>query len=138
MGGYQWICNNYVKNPHKKMVQCGHVVEYATGTLFEHAHLTFFQILGFINLWTDGASLKLCCHQLSMAHRTAIDWSSMCREILLYTLPELSEKIGGYGKVVTIDESNFKKTRKNAQWVFGGIEIDTGKIFMVTVPDRYV
>lgn len=50
--------------------------------------------------------------------------------------------IGGPGKTVEIDESKFGN-RKNSrghritgQWVFGGIERETGKCFMVPVEKR--
>lgn len=53
-----------------------------------------------------------------------------------------SEKIGGVGKVVQIDESKVGKRkyhrghRVEGQWVFGGIEEDSRRCFMVPVEDR--
>jgi len=53
-----------------------------------------------------------------------------------------SEKLGGPGKVVEIDESKFGKRKYNVgrifqgQWVFGGIERGSKKLFMVAVPSR--
>ncbi|CAI6373204.1 unnamed protein product [Macrosiphum euphorbiae] len=58
------------------------------------------------------------------------------------------EKIGGEGKVIEIDESKFSKRkyhgdhRVEGQWVFGGVELETGRCFLVPVEhrdkDRYV
>lgn len=53
-----------------------------------------------------------------------------------------SEKIGGVGNVVQIDESKVGKRkyhrghRVEGQWVFGGIEEDSRRCFMVPVEDR--
>lgn len=53
-----------------------------------------------------------------------------------------SEKIGGLGKIVEIDESKFGKRKYHrghhieGQWVFGGYERGTGRVFMVVVEDR--
>ncbi|KFM60959.1 putative transposase-like protein, partial [Stegodyphus mimosarum] len=55
---------------------------------------------------------------------------------------EKSEKIGGKDKVVEIDESKFRKRKYNrdhrveGQWVFGGVERGTGRLFLVAVHDR--
>jgi transposase-like protein len=53
-----------------------------------------------------------------------------------------SEKIGGPNKTAEIDESKFGKRKYNrghpvkGQWVFGGVERESGKTFLVPVPDR--
>ena len=58
------------------------------------------------------------------------------------TLERRSEKLGGEGKVVQIDESKFGKRkyhrghRVEGQWVFGGIENESRKSFMVAVEKR--
>lgn len=52
------------------------------------------------------------------------------------------EKIGGPGKTVEIDESKFGRRkyhrghRVEGQWVFGGIERESGRCFLVPVEDR--
>lgn len=53
-----------------------------------------------------------------------------------------SKPIGGPGKTVKIDESKFGKRKFNkgkrvdGQWVFGGIERESGEVFMVPVDRR--
>ena len=53
-----------------------------------------------------------------------------------------SQKIGGPNKTVEIDESKFGRRKYNrghavkGQWVFGGIERESGNLFLVPVPDR--
>jgi hypothetical protein len=53
-----------------------------------------------------------------------------------------SQKIGGPNKTVEIDESKFGRRKYNrghkvkGQWVFGGVERESRKKFLVPVPDR--
>ena len=53
-----------------------------------------------------------------------------------------SEKIGGPGKIIEIDESKFGRRKYNkghhvdGQWVFGGIERETGRVFFSAVEKR--
>jgi transposase-like protein len=53
-----------------------------------------------------------------------------------------SEKIGGPNKTVEIDESKFGKRKYGrghpvkGQWVFGGVERESGRTFLVPVADR--
>jgi len=65
-----------------------------------------------------------------------------CRETLLVYLEGCSEKIGGPNKTVEIDESKFGRRKYHkghpvkGQWVFGGVERESGRTFLVPVPDR--
>ena len=65
-----------------------------------------------------------------------------CRETCEVTIQKKSEKIGGEGKVVQIDESKVGKRKYHrghsveGQWVFGGIEEDSRRCFLVAVEDR--
>ena len=64
-----------------------------------------------------------------------------CRETCEVTIQRNSEKLGGEGKVVQIDESKVGKRkyhrrhRVEGQWVFGDIE-DWRTCFLVAVEDR--
>jgi transposase-like protein len=67
-----------------------------------------------------------------------------CRETLLVYLEGCSEKIGGPNKTVEIDESKFGRRKYHrghpvkGQWVFGGVERESGRTFFVPVSDRTV
>lgn len=74
---------------------------------------------------------------------TDVDWASFCREVCEVTVMNESERIGGPGIVVEIDESKFAKRKYNVGhrvtggWVFGGREKDNKKkVFMVPVENR--
>jgi hypothetical protein len=97
---------------------------------------------------------------LYTAHGTPIDWANFCREVAEDIVINNSEKIGGPGIFVEIDESKFGKSKiflflnfnsfyiitiigkynrgkkVDGVWVFGGVERDTGKCFLVVVENR--
>jgi transposase-like protein len=61
---------------------------------------------------------------------------------MLVFLEGCSENIGGPNRIVEIDESKFGRRKYHrghplqVQWVFGGIERGSGRLFLVPVPDR--
>ena len=73
---------------------------------------------------------------------TVADWGMFCRETMLVFLECSYVKIGGPNKTVEIDESKFgwRKYHRGhpikSQWVFGGVERESGETFLVPVPDR--
>lgn len=109
---------------------------------FSQSHLSIRDILKFVNCWVNNTTLKFIRLQLRMSEHTAVDWSSFCREVLLTHYLTRHDKLGGQGVVVEIDESKFGKRkhhrgrRVDGQWVFGGYERGTGRIFMVAVEHR--
>ena len=80
--------------------------------------------------------------EVGVAKQTVSDWYSFCREVVDFYCIENTEQIGGPNKVVEIDEAKFGRRKFNCgrvvegQWVFGGFERETKRIFMVPVPDR--
>lgn len=102
------------------------------------------QILGFVNFWVQNVNLEFIGQQLDINSKaTLTKWSRFCREVLLNALTLSKEKLGGIGKIVEIDESKFGKRKYHrgriveGSWVFGAFERDTGRVFMITVDDRF-
>jgi len=85
---------------------------------------------------------RLPAHFIHKEHRFGSDtiaaWGLFCREIMLVYMEGCSEKIGGPNKTVEIDESNFGQRKYHrghpvkGQWVFGGVEREPGKTFLVS------
>ncbi|GFT94483.1 DDE_Tnp_IS1595 domain-containing protein [Trichonephila clavipes] len=73
---------------------------------------------------------------------TLADWRRFVHEQVLDHVELTSSKIGGVGKVVEVDESKFGKRKyhkgrsEEGQWVFGGVQCDSGKLFLMAVHDR--
>ena len=112
------------------------------GTWFEKSNLTLEEILKFTNCWTVGLNESQIAQQLRLSPNTAVDWCMFCREVCEVPIAERSQNLGGIGKRVQIDESKIGKRKYHrghfveGQWVFGGIEKDSRKSFIVAVQDR--
>ena len=104
--------------------------------------MTLEEILKFTYWWCQDLEQSQITRELRLARGTGVDWDSFCREVCEVTMFDNSEKIGGEGKIVQIDESKFGKRKYHrghhveGQWVFGGIEQDSRKCFMVAVDKR--
>jgi hypothetical protein len=67
-----------------------------------------------------------------------------CRETMLVILEGCCLKIGALNKTVEIDEGKFGRRKYHrgqpvkGQWVFGGVERESGATFLVPVKDRTV
>lgn len=144
-GSFWWKCEDYFEKPKEKIkrVRCRFKQSVRKDTFFHNSKLSISQICKFVNLWVDNASLKLIGKQCDIGGSASLtDWASFSREVLFDSLVINKGKIGGPGKTVEIEESKFGKRKYNrghrveGQWVFGGIERETGQCFMVPVGRR--
>ena len=100
-------------------------------------------IVELIYLWSQSFSVDEIIHELKLSKKTVVEWTNFFRECCLTIMLENSEKIGGNGVEVEIDESKFGKRkyyrghRVEGQWVFGGREkYNKRKVFMIPVENR--
>ena len=108
---------------------------------FQNSNLAFLKIL----LITYGIVHCEPSHQiqneLSLGKQTVRAWGMFCRETMLAFLESCSEK-SGPNQTVEIDDSKFgwRKYHRGhpvqGQWVFGGVERGSSRLFLVPVPDR--
>jgi hypothetical protein len=76
--------------------------------------------------------------ELQVDPTTVTDWTKFCREAMLEYVSASSQKLGGPGKTMEIDESCFGRREynrgrfRNPTCVFGG----SGRTFLIPVPDR--
>lgn len=131
--GFVWRCSNK---------SCNKKISIRTGSWFEKHKLTLEKVLLITYFWVYKASESFVRHELDIASQTVVDWYNYSREVCTCILEKSSEKIGGVGKIVEIDESKFGKRkfhkgrRVDGVWVFGGIERETKRCFFTTVADR--
>ena len=106
---------------------------------FAKSNLSLEEIVKLTYWWCRGLKQDEIRHEVNVSEHTAVDWDSFCRETCEVTLLEKEHKIGGPGKTVQIDESKLGKRKYHrghkveGQWVFGGIEEETRKSFMVAI-----
>lgn len=131
--GCKWQC---CLDRHKKEVSL------RKGSWFEKSNFTLEEILEFTYLWCQGMEQSSIRKEVGCSRQSAVDWDMFCRETCEVLIYDESKPIGGEGKRVQIDESKFGKRkyhrghRVEGQWVFGGIEEDSRRCFMVPVEKR--
>lgn len=124
---------------------CNIEVSVRKDTFFSHSHLKLKDACRFIAMYLlvnfpKSATLQ---DEFQFATNTVTDWVSFIREVFVHwAWNNTSKIIGGPGKIVEIDEAKFGKRKYErgriieGQWVFGGIERGTNKMFMIAVKDR--
>lgn len=79
--------------------------------------------------------------EIGISSKTTVDWFSFYREVLVHHM-ECASKLGGPGVIVEIDEAKFGRRKYNrgkrvdGQWVFGGIERESKRLFVIPVERR--
>lgn len=137
--GFKWHCREPYSERKHKTKACNYSESLRKNTFFEKSKLTLFTVCAFVNLWALNASLSLIVVQLGISPNTAVDWASFCRQVVEQAFVANKQKIGGPGKTVEVDESKFGRRkhhrghRVEGQWVFGGLERESGRCFLVPV-----
>ena len=78
---------------------------------FEKSKMTLEEILKLMYWWCQDLDQAQIKHELGLAESTGVDWDSFCCKVCEITLLENSERLGGEGKIVQIDESKFGKRK---------------------------
>jgi len=132
--GLKWECRKQV-NGKKHRAE----VSIRKGSWVDTSKMTLEEILKLTHWWSQDLDQTQVKHELGLAESTGVDWDCFCHKVCEITLLEKSERLGGKGKFVQIDESKFGKRKYHrghhveGQWVFGGIEQDSRKCFLVAV-----
>ncbi|XP_023216113.1 uncharacterized protein LOC111618774 [Centruroides sculpturatus] len=111
---------------------------------FSHSHISLVTLWRFIFsllVWKPPRQATL--HRfLGLSNRTIVDWYSFYREVCVHDVSSQTEKLGGEGRVVEVDEAKIGRRKYNkgriieGQWIFGGIERESRKRFLVPVETR--
>ncbi|KAG5669543.1 hypothetical protein PVAND_017430 [Polypedilum vanderplanki] len=140
---YKWCCNMIVKGNKKAPRRCNYSQSLTSSTFFSGSHLSILQVCMFTELWIQNIPLVFIKEEVEITQKTAIYWSSFCREVCFDALIEKTQtSVGGEEKVVEIYESIFGHRKYNhrkrieGQWVFGILERDTGNTILVPVDNR--
>lgn len=135
--GLKWECKRQENGKRYKAE-----ISIRNGSWFDKSQMTLEEILKLTYWWCQELDQAQIKHELGLAEGTGVDWDSFCREVCEITLLENGKKLGGEGKIVQIDKSKFRKRKYHhshhveGQWVFGGIEENSRKCFLVAVEKR--
>ncbi|GFS76729.1 DDE_Tnp_IS1595 domain-containing protein [Nephila pilipes] len=128
--GYSWICRKSTNNK-----VCGATKTIRHGSWFTCSKLRLGEIFMLTFEIILGSATSEIGQTYSFSSATLADWSQFINEVILDYVENNSEKIGGAGKIVEVDESKFGKRKYHrghaveGQWVFGGVERGSGKLF---------
>ncbi|KYN02027.1 hypothetical protein ALC62_07140, partial [Cyphomyrmex costatus] len=137
----------YIKNDHKKriVVRCNIDVIAKIGTWFCNSNLDVGTICRLVACFLMLQHPRQDRKQIETgiaSPTTIVDWFNFCREVCVFWAEKNSEKLGGSGHTVEIDEAKIGKRKYNRdrlvkdQWIFGGYEQGSKKIFIVPLEDR--
>lgn len=138
---YTFICRKTTVIK-KKKVTCNFKRSALKNTWFSKSKLDIGKILYMNYQWCCSVHSKFIRHDTGVSKPTQIDWNNFCREVCVYHCAKTECKLGGVGKVVEIDEAKFGKRKYErgriikGQWVIGGVERETKKLFLVPVEKR--
>lgn len=105
--GLRWECRKYGNKKHRTERSI------RKGSWFDNSNLSLQETLTLTYWWCEGLTEAQISRQLGLGSHTIVDWDMFCRETCEVTLEnELStNKIGGPGKIVQIDESKIGKRK---------------------------
>lgn len=135
--GVRWYCEG-----------CGLRKSVRDGSFFSGSHLQMKQIVILVYCWAcDMPQLQMAREADIRSLNKVVDWCACMREECEKWIEANSGAIGGMDEngeaiVVEIDETKYFHRKyhrglwREGHWVFGGIERESGRCFLVEVPDR--
>ena len=137
------------KNTDGEVWQCGkracryRRTSVRVGSVFEGMKKCLWQYMVAIYEWSRGVDAVSASSDSKVGKKTVLLISSFLRRSAgNWARATCNEKIGGRGRTVEIDETLIARRKYNRgrlveqQWLFGGIERETGRFFLELVPDR--
>ena len=109
---------------------------------FTGSHLQIATILLVTYEIFQGSTFESIHQDLDVFQHAIADYRRYAIDVLVDYVETHSEKVGEPVKIVKIDKSKIGKRKFKrghfieAQWVFGGVEHESGHCFIVAVPDR--
>ena len=135
--GYPWVCRKVVDGRRSNAYR-----SIRFSSWFSRSHLTLLQVMLLTYYILRRLPARTIRLELHIEQHIATDWTMLCREAMIDYVARSSEKIGGPGKTVEIDESCFGRRKYNrgrlcnTTWDFGGVERQSGRTFLVPVLHR--
>lgn len=137
--GFWWVCKGNALCKKNRSVY--------SNTIFENSNLSAENILLLLYYWAADYPQRIIVSETNVGRDTISEWCAYFRDIIAESYLDSPELIGGVDDNgvpidVEIDESQFYKRKSNRGrignpiWVFGGIERNTRKSFLVSVPNR--
>eukprot|EP01084_Bolivina_argentea_P002363 4354_1 len=137
MDPYHYQCPDYAS----------HTFSIRSDTMFDNSPLLLSDHLKILYKYYYGVPVERAAKQTKLSRVTIIKYYQIYRKCLGSAVTAYYADAGnklGREMVIEIDESKFNKKRKNYRgndtgpdmWVFGLVERNSGRCYLITVPDR--
>ena len=120
----------------------GHKVSIREGSFLSNHNISLTDFILLAYLWGFQLPVTAAAEMVGCSSNTAVQWYSYFRDACSFALLRRPHRIGGIGRIVEIDESVIARRKYNRghrvpeRWVFGGIDVETKRGFLVLVDDR--
>ncbi|XP_076635492.1 uncharacterized protein LOC143348781 [Colletes latitarsis] len=140
-----WRCRRTIPasaNAGKRKRICDIKISVKRGTWFSKTKLSYEIVLKLTYMLVHNFEQYHIIRELELNKNTVSQWNYFMKQVMADWLQNSCEILGGPDKVVEIDESKFGRRkyhrghRVEGQWVFGGVERESGKVFLVPVESR--
>lgn len=126
--------------------ECQVSITARTGSFLKNMHLTENELFAILYCFVSGYNQTETQKATGVAYKTVLQWFTYMRkvcQVVVYTDYE-GNKLGGIGSTIEIDEHKQCHRHGNigrilaveGVWIFGGIERDTGRVFIVRTATR--
>ena len=126
---------------------CGKRYSVRSNSFFFNVHMNLQNLLMLTYLFCMKIPVQLCVNLLigEVSHVSVKQWYNFLREVMSTHLLRNPIQLGGDGCIVELDESALGRKRKynrgyvrgsGIKWIFGMVDIQTGKCHIELVPDR--
>lgn len=131
----RWECNKHGKNRICRTRRSIRVQSW-----FSSSKLSLGEIMNLTYEILNGTESKQIIREFSFSECTICEWRHFITEQLVGYIEKISEQIGGPNVIVEVDECQLgdrnKKRRAEGQFLFGGLERESGKCFLVAIEDN--
>lgn len=132
---YKWGCGKTTDGK-----RCYFSSSLTSATIFDNLNKSLVDVCKFASLWIRNVPMDIIKKEIGMSNVRCLQ--RLFLSVVKWEMIDNMEPIGGPGKIVEIDESKFGKRkyhkghRVKGQWVFGGYERGSGRVFAVPVKNR--
>jgi len=112
--------------------------------MFAKSKLPVSKIMKVLYEWSRGGLMSEIAVDVKVSREAVVVWAAFARQVMAERVGEMSQRIGGEGCVVEIDETLITHRKYNVgrivkqQWLFGGVVRGRSppEFFVELVPDR--
>lgn len=137
LDGREWYCGK--SNPSGR---CNRAKSVRHASFFTNSRIRIATVLMLSYEFFQSSSVNSIHKDLGIFQHCIANWRRCITDVLVDFIETNTEKVGGLGKVVEVIESKMGRKKFNrgnfneGQEVFGGVELGSGRCFLVSVRDE--